>query len=419
MAVNFANDLLDQFQPLAAHAEAVHELTSRAAAFLRKRAAIEEEYARKLLKLAEAESKKIADSVLGVPLKTVKVFDVMVQDTRRQAVQAESLAGRLVSQVAKPLSNLKKKLKASRVVVVADTAAERKRTEDIGSQMMKERDRYHEACRLAFTDMSTYRKSASDPNIKPSASMKQGDRMKKSKDAARKQEMEYRDALARFNDVQRRFWVDTLPFALEQMQLLEEERINETDSIYDKYLDLVAEARDSLTVHHEAVAAVHTPNPPPAHSELEDIACRLATGNSRPSDIEFCEGVNYQDRDPSAAASPSRLRGATVSSSSEPGSGGSAAAAAAAAGAVVVGGGLAVAVAAGGTQTRSTRALTATGVSSAPQGSARNTPRSLTLDQYIASCRDDLGSDELARRSGDISTKLALFAMLHELWRPS
>lgn len=396
---------------------------NRVSTFLRKRSQIEEEYARKLIKLTDGEMKKEVPCSIS-NLKTFDVFTRVVAETRRHASVTESLAGRMLTQVVKPLANERKNQKSQRSILVADTLADRKRVSDAETALNKELEKYHEACRAAYTDMSAYRKSAADPNVKPSVSMKLGDRMKKSKEAARKQELEYREMMAKFNDIQRRFWVDTLPFSLEQLQVLEENRIREMNVAYDTYLALLTEQRDSLALHCDTVSHEHIPHPPPKEKELEIIIHSLRTGKPRPSDQVFQEGVDYQDRESGRPTSHS-VSGAMTESSSNgfDGAGSSSSGSASkiamgAAAGVAVGGAVGVAAASNRSRAATSAAVVSPASSSTSKessGQASDVP----ISAYIENLRSEFTQEELARRTGDFSPSKGLFAIMHSQWAPS
>lgn len=212
----FADDLWDKFELIVKQVRNGKNFTNTAGKYLQKRAQIEREYAKNIHKLAQDKSFS-ADTELG----TVRDCWSTTRDEFADfSSRHETLAVEL-TKIADSIQNYLNEKKKYRKTLVANGE---KLTRELKAAEQKE-----SRAKLNYESLKKKQEESEDEANKVSGTAKEAKAKKTSEAAAKKAEIadqEYRDAVKQLQVAQQKFYNDEMPKILEELQKLEENRLD-------------------------------------------------------------------------------------------------------------------------------------------------------------------------------------------------
>lgn len=256
MSGTFADDLWDKFDAIIKQVRNGKNFTGTASKYLLKRAQIEREYAKSLHKLAQDKT-FTGESELGT------VRDCW-QSTRDEladfSLKHENFATEMTKTVELMTAYLNEKKKYRKTLVANGD----KLTRELRAAEAKE-----SRAKQNYEAMKKKQEEVEDEANKVSGTAKEAKAKKTAEAATKKAELadtEYRDAVKQLQSAQQKFYHDEMPKILEELQKLEENRM---DSMKEWFLSVVAS--------QEAI--------PPALSTASQNMRKVAEAIDRQADI--------------------------------------------------------------------------------------------------------------------------------------
>lgn len=274
--------LWDQFSELSTHAQRGIDFYEKFAHFAKERAAIENDYASKLRKLAKSyQPKKDEEQSLS----WLVGFLAMLKEHNDLANQHDLIAEGLITKVHQPLNNSMKELKEARRKVMQ----EQSKQESIKQQSLDKLDKSKKQYEKAFKDgekaVEYHNKLDNDKNYPRIDVEKAKDAMEVKIRQCDDCKGTYASDLQKANTTQREYYTTILPNLIQQLQTTEEQRINQTK----QFIKIVAETdQAAIPIIQQCIKCIASASDiVDATKDTQTMINRLETGNAPQGDFPF------------------------------------------------------------------------------------------------------------------------------------
>jgi len=295
--VKFSTDLWDGFEHISAKTELGLTVLKDVTEFIKKRAMLENEYAKKLQELC----KTVPGSGLfskGAPIdkesKTLKAAYLSWQEEGAKiAAHHLEFANKINTDVVKPLEAFIKSKEPERKKAIAEGQKRTKVYLDAKANHDKAKDVYLKAMKEAELATEAHEKAKTELENGPEAKKKQlGENEKRAAQKAtqltergKAAEAAYQKAVDTANDVTKETFGTHIPPVLDALQQLEEERFNQSKAILETFQKEFRSLPDLLIERAEELAkALDALN---VDSDLEEFVAEKKGPNTEPEVYKF------------------------------------------------------------------------------------------------------------------------------------
>ncbi|XP_048773159.1 formin-binding protein 1-like isoform X3 [Ostrea edulis] len=231
-------ELWDQYDTIATHTQKGIDFCERFTHFLKDRCSIELKYASELKKLVKNyQPKKKEEEDYQQYTWAIKFWD-MLKELHDLAGQHEVIAENTQSQVLKDLQSLITETKQQRKKDLQEGAKVQDHLKSSYSQLDKSRSKYERAFKMAEKATDDYRKADADINLSRAEVEKTRNQMMIKNNQCDECKNEYAAQLQQTNQHQRDHYTQQMPAVFQQMQGMEENRINKIKSMVKQVADI-------------------------------------------------------------------------------------------------------------------------------------------------------------------------------------
>jgi len=306
--VKFSEDLWDGFDHLSAKTELGLTVLKDVTEFIKKRAILEAEYAKKLQDLCKTvPGSGLFSKVAPIEResKTLKTaFLAWQEEGSKIAAHHLEFSNKINTEVVKPLEAFVKSKEPERKKTIAEGQKRTSAYAAAKANLDKAKSAYLAAMKEAESATEAHEKSKTDLESAPDAKKKQaGENEKRANqratqltEKAKTAEAAYHKAVDNANEVSKETFGTHLPPVIDALQTLEEERYTQSKAVIEAFHkefrslpDLLIERADELSKALEALDV---------ESDLSEYATEKKSTNAEPEVFKF---VPYKEPAPSAA----------------------------------------------------------------------------------------------------------------------
>ncbi|XP_061169788.1 formin-binding protein 1-like isoform X5 [Saccostrea echinata] len=236
--MSWGTELWDQYDTIATHTQKGIDFCERFTHFLKDRCSIELKYASDLKRLVKNyQPKKKEEEELQQYSWAVKFWE-MLKELHDLAGQHEVIAENTQSQVLKDLQGLISEIKTQRKQDLQEGAKVQDQLKASHSQLEKSKGKYEKAFKLAEKATEDYRKADADINLSRAEVEKTRNQMMIKNNQCDECKNEYAAQLQQTNQFQRDHYTQHMPAVFQQIQNMEENRINKIKSVVKQVADI-------------------------------------------------------------------------------------------------------------------------------------------------------------------------------------
>ncbi|XP_052720409.1 formin-binding protein 1-like isoform X8 [Crassostrea angulata] len=278
-------ELWDQYDTIASHTQKGIDFCERFTHFLKDRCAIELKYASELKKLVKNyQPKKKEEEEYQQYSWAVKFWEVL-KELHDLAGQHEVIAENTQGQVIKDVQILIGEMKQQRRKDLQDGAKVQDTLKDSLAKLDKSRKNYEKAFKMAEKATDDYRKADADINLSRAEVEKTRNQMMIKNNQCDESKNEYAAQLQQTNQHQRDHYTQQMPAVFQQMQSMEENRINKIKSMVRQVADI---ERSVIPIINTCIdGMVKASDGISAEEDSKAVIDKFKSGFPIPEDIPF------------------------------------------------------------------------------------------------------------------------------------
>nr|XP_022322095.1 formin-binding protein 1-like isoform X10 [Crassostrea virginica] len=287
--MSWGTELWDQYDTIATHTQKGIDFCERFTHFLKDRCSIELKYASELKKLVKSyQPKKKEEEEYQQYSWAARFWDVL-KELHDLAGQHEVIAENTQGQVLKDVQSLISEMKQQRRKDLQDGAKVQDQLKESLAKLDKSRRNYEKAFKMAEKATDDYRKADADINLSRAEVEKTRNMMMIKNNQCDESKNEYAAQLQQTNQHQRDHYTQQMPSVFQQMQSMEENRINKIKSMVKQIADIersvvpiintcidgMVKASDGISAEEDSKAVIDKYKsgfPIPADIPFEDLS---------------------------------------------------------------------------------------------------------------------------------------------------
>lgn len=282
--MSWGSELWDQYDNVGAHTQKGIDFCEKFTHFLKERAAVEQEYARNLKKLVKGFQPKKKDEDEN-QFTWAKGFVEMVKEIHDLAGQHEVIAENLMSTVNRDLQMLIAELKQERKKDLQEGSKLQELLKQSAQTLDRSKSKYDKAYKESEKALDNYRKADADINLSRAEVEKYRIVMNQKAQTLEECKSDYASMLQNFNAAQQEHFHSQMPQVFQQLQDMEEKRINKVQECILQCADIEKNVIPIINTCIEGMAkAAGSIN---SGQDSKTVIDRHKSGFSIPSDIPF------------------------------------------------------------------------------------------------------------------------------------
>ncbi|XP_055955143.1 formin-binding protein 1 isoform X2 [Patella vulgata] len=282
--MSWGAELWDQYDTIAHHTQRGIEFNEKFTHFLKERCTIELDYARSLKKLVRnfQPRKKEEDEY---QFTWAKGFIDMVNELHDVASQHEVVAENLQGNVMKDMQNLIAELKQERKRLLNEGQKIQEQLNKSYQHLDRAKNRYEKGFKEAEKTMESYRKADADINLSRAEVEKTRMLMNTKAQLCEECKNEYAAQLLTTNQHQSNFYTSLMPEVFQQLQQMDEKRINRLKDFIHQCADVEANVIPIINTCIDGMKKAA--NNIDANNDSRLVIDRNKSGFPKPDDIPF------------------------------------------------------------------------------------------------------------------------------------
>nr|XP_022323108.1 formin-binding protein 1-like isoform X10 [Crassostrea virginica] len=283
--MSWGTELWDQYDTIATHTQKGIDFCERFTHFLKDRCSIELKYASELKKLVKSyQPKKKEEEEYQQYSWAARFWDVL-KELHDLAGQHEVIAENTQGQVMKDVQSLISEMKQQRRKDLQDGAKVQDQLKESLAKLDKSRKNYEKAFKMAEKATDDYRKADADINLSRAEVEKTRNQMMIKNSQCDESKNEYAAQLQQTNQHQRDHYTQQMPSVFQQMQSMEENRINKIKSMVKQIADI---ERSVIPIINTCIdGMVKASDGISAEEDSKAVIDKYKSGFPIPADIPF------------------------------------------------------------------------------------------------------------------------------------
>ncbi|XP_022322096.2 formin-binding protein 1-like isoform X12 [Crassostrea virginica] len=283
--MSWGTELWDQYDTIATHTLKGIDFCERFTHFLKDRCSIELKYASELKKLVKSyQPKKKEEEEYQQYSWAARFWDVL-KELHDLAGQHEVIAENTQGQVMKDVQSLISEMKQQRRKDLQDGAKVQDQLRESLAKLDKSRKNYEKAFKMAEKATDDYRKADADINLSRAEVEKTRNQMMIKNNQCDESKNEYAAQLQQTNQHQRDHYTQQMPSVFQQMQSMEENRINKIKSMVKQIADI---ERSVIPIINTCIdGMVKASDGISAEEDSKAVIDKYKSGFPIPADIPF------------------------------------------------------------------------------------------------------------------------------------
>lgn len=285
--MSWGTDLWDQYESIAAHTQRGIEFLDRSGKFIKERCDIESEYANKLKRLVKSyQPKKKAED--DDEFTSTRGFQMMLKEVHDLAGQHDQIVENLQNNVIKEINSLVSELKKSRKEHLQEANKLNYQLQNQLQQLDRVKKKYEKSYGESEKATESYKKAEEDINLSRAEVEKTKNVMMQKIQHCDSCKTEYASELQKTNQCQTEHFTSTYPKALQELQNLEQKRLEKLKyfimqladtersvvPIVNTCIDGIVRASNSINPEEDiriAIEKYKSGFPPPGDLPFEDL----------------------------------------------------------------------------------------------------------------------------------------------------